>query len=68
MVKITLIATVIALLAVLAYAATQPDSSTIIRSTTPSEVAMRLTMLKPFAADNEVVYSLKPQGTVMEVT
>jgi uncharacterized protein YndB with AHSA1/START domain len=134
MIKITLIAIVIALLAVLAYAATQPDSSTItrsqlinapadklyaiistprdfekwspyspkdpqmknsysgpasgvgarndfvgnnqvgqgsveiIRSTAPREVAMRLIMLKPFAADNEVVYSLKPQGTAMEVT
>lgn len=40
----------------------------IIRSTAPSEVAMRLTMLKPFHAQNEVVYSLKPQAGGTEVT
>ncbi len=40
----------------------------IIRSTTPSEVAMRLVMIKPFAANNEVVYRLKPQGAGTEVT
>ncbi|MBS7807834.1 SRPBCC family protein [Variovorax sp. PCZ-1] len=40
----------------------------IIRSTAPSEVAMRLTMIKPFAAQNEVVYSLKPQAGSTEVT
>jgi Polyketide cyclase / dehydrase and lipid transport len=40
----------------------------IIRSTVPSEVAMRLTMLKPFHAQNEVVYSLKPQAGGTEVT
>ena len=40
----------------------------IIRSSAPSEVAMRLIMVKPFAADNEVIYSLKPQGAATEVT
>lgn len=40
----------------------------IIRSTAPGEVAMLLTMLKPFAAQNEVVYSLVPQGPATEVT
>ncbi|MFM7332045.1 MAG: SRPBCC family protein [Brachymonas sp.] len=40
----------------------------IIRSTAPSEVAMRLIMVKPFAADNEVIYSLKPQGAATQVT
>jgi hypothetical protein len=40
----------------------------IIRSTAPSEVAMKLTMLKPFHAQNEVVYSLKPQAGGTEVT
>jgi Polyketide cyclase / dehydrase and lipid transport len=40
----------------------------IIRSTAPSEVAMKLTMLKPFNAVNDVVYSLKPQGAATEVT
>jgi hypothetical protein len=40
----------------------------IIRSTAPSEVAMQLTMLKPFAAQNEVVYSLASQGSATQVT
>ena len=40
----------------------------IIRSQAPSEVAMRLTMLKPFAAQNEVVYSLASQGSATQVT
>jgi hypothetical protein len=40
----------------------------IIRSSVPSEVAMRLIMVKPFAADNEVIYSLKPQGAATQVT
>jgi Polyketide cyclase / dehydrase and lipid transport len=40
----------------------------IIRSTTSTEVAMRLTMIKPFAAQNEVVYSLKPLTGGTEVT
>ena len=40
----------------------------IIRSTHPSEVVMQLTMLKPFAAQNEVVYSLQPQGRGTQVT
>ncbi|NJM43094.1 MAG: SRPBCC family protein, partial [Brachymonas sp.] len=40
----------------------------IIRSTAPVEVAMRLIMVKPFAADNEVVYSLQPQGAATQVT
>lgn len=40
----------------------------IIRSTAPDEVAMQLIMLKPFAAQNEVVYSLKPQAGGTEVT
>ena len=40
----------------------------IIRSTAPSEVAMRLMMVKPFAADNEVVYALKSQGAGTQVT
>lgn len=40
----------------------------IIRSTAPSEVAMRLTMLKPFSAQNEVVYSLQNQGSATQVT
>ena len=134
MIKITLIALAVAMLAVLAYAATQPDAYTvsrstlinapadklhaiintprefekwspyspkdpqmkntysgpasgvgarnefagnnqvgqgsveIIRSTAPSEVAMRLIMVKPFAADNEVIYSLKPQSAGTQVT
>ena len=40
----------------------------IIRSTAPREVAMRLIMVKPFAADNEVVYSLQQQGAATQVT
>lgn len=40
----------------------------IIRSTAPGEVAMLLTMLKPFTAQNEVVYTLVPQGAATEVT
>ncbi len=40
----------------------------IIRSTAPSEVAMRLTMLKPFAAQNEVIYSITPAGGSTRVT
>ena len=40
----------------------------IIRSTAPSEVAMKLTMRKPFQAENEVVYSLKPQEGGTEVS
>ena len=40
----------------------------IIRSTAPREVAMRLIMVKPFAADNEVVYSLQQQGATTQVT
>lgn len=40
----------------------------IIRSTAPSEVAMRLTMLKPFQAENEVVYHLMPQAGGTQVT
>ena len=40
----------------------------IIRSTVPSEVAMLLTMLKPFAAQNEVTYSIVPQGSSTQVT
>lgn len=37
-------------------------------STAPSEVVMKLTMRQPFAAQNEVVYSLKPQGAGTQVT
>jgi Polyketide cyclase / dehydrase and lipid transport len=40
----------------------------IIRSTPPSEVVMRLIMIKPFAADNEVTYSIAPQGAACQVT
>lgn len=40
----------------------------IIRSTVPSEVAMKLTMLQPFAAQNDVVYDLKSQGASTLVT
>lgn len=40
----------------------------IIRSTVPSEVAMLLTMLKPFTAQNEVTYSIVPQGSSTQVT
>lgn len=40
----------------------------IVRSSAPSEVAMQLTMLKPFAAQNEVIYSLVPQGSSTQVT
>ncbi len=40
----------------------------IIRSTASSEVAMKLTMRKPFQAENEVVYSLKPQAGGTKVT
>jgi hypothetical protein len=40
----------------------------IIRSTAPGEVAMLLTMRQPFAAKNEVVYSLVPQGNATQVT
>ena len=40
----------------------------IIRSSAPSEVAMRLTMLKPFAAQNEVIYSITPEGSSTRVT
>lgn len=40
----------------------------IIRSTAPGEIAMLLTMLKPFAAQNEVVYSLLPQGNATQVS
>lgn len=40
----------------------------IVRSSAPSEVAMQLTMLKPFAAQNEVIYSLVPQGSATQVT
>ena len=43
-------------------------SMEIIRSTAPREVAMRLIMVKPFAADNEVVYSLQQQGAATQVT
>ena len=40
----------------------------IIRSSAPSEVAMRLTMLKPFAAQNEVIYSIAPEGGSTRIT
>lgn len=40
----------------------------ITRSAAPGEVVMRLTMLKPFAAQNEVLYSLAPQGGATQVT
>jgi hypothetical protein len=40
----------------------------IIRSQAPSEVVMQLTMVKPFAAQNEVVYTLRPQAGGTEVT
>ena len=40
----------------------------IISSTAPSEVAMQLTMRKPFAAQNEVVYSITPEGAGTRVT
>jgi hypothetical protein len=40
----------------------------IIRSSAPNEVAMRLAMLKPFSAQNEVVYSLQNQGSATQVT
>ncbi|MGB4117184.1 MAG: SRPBCC family protein [Polaromonas sp.] len=40
----------------------------IIRSNAPFEVAMQLTMLKPFAAQNEVVYTLVPHGSATQVT
>jgi hypothetical protein len=40
----------------------------IIRSAAPGEVAMLLTMRQPFAAQNEVVYTLVPQGSGTEVT
>lgn len=40
----------------------------IIRSTPPSEVVMRLIMIKPFAADNEVTYRIAPQGAACQVT
>ncbi len=40
----------------------------IVRTDAPSQVVMRLTMLKPFAAQNEVVYSLKPQASAENST
>jgi Polyketide cyclase / dehydrase and lipid transport len=40
----------------------------IIRSTAPGEVVMQLTMLKPFSAQNEVLYSMRPQGSATRVT
>jgi hypothetical protein len=40
----------------------------IIGSTAPSEVVMRLVMLKPFAADNQVTYSIASQGSNTLVT
>ncbi len=40
----------------------------IIRSTSPGEVAMLLTMREPFAAQNEVLYTLVPQGNATQVT
>ena len=40
----------------------------IVRSSAPSEVAMRLTMIKPFSAQNEIVYSITPQAGGTQVT
>ncbi len=40
----------------------------IMRSAAPSEVVMQLTMIKPFSAQNEVVYSIQPQGSATQVT
>lgn len=40
----------------------------IVGSTAPSEVKMRLTMVRPFSARNDVTYSLKPDAGGTEVT
>jgi Polyketide cyclase / dehydrase and lipid transport len=40
----------------------------IVDSTPPSRVAMRLTMIKPLAADNDIAFILDPQGNATRVT
>src|SRR5262249_27582440 len=40
----------------------------IVDSSAPSNVVMRLLMVKPFKADNEVNFTLQPQGTATAVT
>ena len=40
----------------------------IVGSTAPSEVKMRLTMVRPFSAINDVTYSIKPDAGGTEVT
>ncbi len=40
----------------------------IVDSSAPSDVVMRLAMVKPFKADNEVRFTLQPQGPATDVT
>ena len=40
----------------------------ILEAQPPSKVVMRLSMLKPFKADNKVEFTLVPQGTATDVT
>jgi hypothetical protein len=40
----------------------------ILDTTAPSRVAMRLTMIKPLAAENDIAFILDPQGSTTRVT
>jgi uncharacterized protein YndB with AHSA1/START domain len=40
----------------------------IIEAVAPSTITMRLKMTKPFAADNRVEFTLRPEGTATDVT
>jgi hypothetical protein len=47
---------------------TGTGSIEIVDTASPSRVTMRLTMIKPIAADNRVVFILEPQGDATRVT